>query len=66
MEHCVLLGIIIIMIERGRQCKAGRERSTPYQSKDPSPTIPTYKQKKEKWKKSRRRKGIELQANKKA
>ena len=28
-----------------RQSKAGRERSTPDQSKDPSPTLPTYRQK---------------------
>ena len=30
--------IIIIIIKRGWQCKAGRERLTPYQSEDPSPT----------------------------
>ena len=27
--------IIIIIIKRGWQCKAGRERLTPYQSEDP-------------------------------
>ena len=46
--------IIIIIIKNGRQCKAEREWYTPYQSKDPSPTIPTYRQKEEKEKKSRR------------
>ena len=46
--------IIIIIIKKGRQCKAEREWCTPYQSEDPSPTIPTYIQKEEKGKKSRR------------
>ena len=46
---------IIIIIKKGRQCKAEREWYTPYQSEDPSPTIPTYRQKEEKGKKSRRR-----------
>ena len=45
---------IIIIIRKGRQCKAEREWYTPYQSEDPSPTIPTYRQKEEKRKKSRR------------
>ena len=34
--------------------QAEREWHTPYQSEDPSSTIPTYKQKEEKGKKSRR------------
>ena len=46
--------IIIIIIKKGRQCKAMIEWYTPYQSEDPSPTIPTYRQKKEKRKESRR------------
>ena len=46
--------IIIIIIKKGRQCKAEREWYTPYQSEDPSPTIPTYRQNEAKWKKSRR------------
>ena len=33
--------IIIIIIKTGRECRAGRERFTSYQSKDPSPIIPT-------------------------
>ena len=45
---------IIIIIKKGQQCKAGREWYTAYQSKDPSPTIPTYRQKEEKGKESRR------------
>ena len=32
---------IIIIIKKGWQCKAVRERFTPYQSEDPSPAIPT-------------------------
>ena len=40
--------IIIIIIKKGRQCKAERDWYTPYQSEDPSPTIPTYRQKEEK------------------
>ena len=42
--------IIIIIIKKDWQCKAGRERLTPYQSKDPSPTLPTYRGKEEKGK----------------
>ena len=41
---------IIIIIKKGRQCKAGRERLTLYQSEDPSPTIPTHRKKEEKGK----------------
>ena len=44
----------IIIIKKCQQCKAGRELYTPYQSEDPSPTIPTYRQKEEKGKESRR------------
>ena len=44
----------INIIKKGRQCKAEREWYTPYQSQDPSPTIPTNRQKEEKGKKSRR------------
>ena len=46
--------IIIIIIKKDQLCKAGREWYTPYQSEDPSPTIPTYRQKEEKRKESRR------------
>ena len=35
------------MKKSGRQCKAGRERFTPYKSEDPSPTMPTYRKKEE-------------------
>ena len=42
--------IIIIIIKRGWQCKAGRERLTPYQSEDPNPTTPTHRKKEEKGK----------------
>ena len=40
--------IIIITIKRGWQCKAGRERLTPYQSEDPNPITPTHRKKEEK------------------
>ena len=42
--------IVIIIIKQGWQCKAGRQRFTPYQSEDPSPTIPTHRMKEEKGK----------------
>ena len=41
---------IIIIIKRGWQCKAGRERLTQYQSEDPNPTTPTHRKKEEKGK----------------
>ena len=37
------LHIIIIIIKKDWQCKAGRGRLTPYQSEDPSPTLPAYR-----------------------
>ena len=40
--------IIIIIIKKDWQCKARRVRLTPYQSEDPSPTLPTYRGKEEK------------------
>ena len=39
--------IFIIIIKKDWQCKAGRGRLTPYQSEDPSPTLPTYRGKEE-------------------
>ena len=48
------LQLAIIIIKKGLQWKAQREWYTPYQSEDLSPTIPTYRQKEEKGKKSRR------------
>ena len=42
--------IIIIIIKKGWQCKAGRERLTPYQSEDPNPKTPTHKMKEKKGK----------------
>ena len=42
--------IIIIIIKKDGQCKAGRGKLTPYQSEDPSPTLPTYRGKEEKGK----------------
>ena len=46
----ILYIIIIIIIKRGWQCKAGRERLTPYQSEDNNPTTPTHRKKEEKGK----------------
>ena len=42
--------IIIIIIKKDWQCKAGRGRLTPYQSEDPNPTLPTYRGKEERGK----------------
>ena len=42
--------ILIIIMKKYWQCKAGRGRLTPYQSEDPSPTLPTYRGKEEKGK----------------
>ena len=42
--------IIIIIIKKDWQYKAGRGRSTPYHSEDPSPTLPTYRGEEEKGK----------------
>ena len=53
----IIVPIIIIIIKKGRQCKTEREGQgweRPYQSEDPSPTIPTYRQKEEKGMESRR------------
>ena len=46
---CII--IIIIIIKKGRQCKAESEWYTPYQYEDPSPTMPTFRQEEEKGKK---------------
>ena len=42
--------IIIIIMKKGWECKAGRERLIPYQSEDPNPTTPTHRVKEEKGK----------------
>ena len=49
--------IIIIIIKKGLQCKAGRERFTPYQSQDPNPTIQTHIIEEEKGKTVEEKKG---------
>ena len=53
-QYIIIILIIIIIIKKGRQFKAEREWYTPYQSEDPSSTVPTYREKEEKGKKSRR------------
>ena len=50
MDSKVIIIIVIIIIEKGWQCKAGRERLTLYQSEDPNPTTPTHRMKEEKMK----------------
>ena len=52
--------IIIIIIKKGWEYKAGRDRLTNYQSKDPSPTIPTHRMKEEKGENRRIQKGSKL------
>ena len=42
--------LFIIVIKKGWQCKAWRERLTPYQSEDPNPTTPNHRMKEEKGK----------------
>ena len=46
----IIIIIIIISIKKDYQCKAGRGRLAPYQSGDPSPTLPTYRGKEKKLK----------------
>ena len=58
--------IIIIIIKKDWQCKAGRGRLTPYQSEDPSLTLPTYRGKEDKGKIVEDKKRESNQANKKA
>ena len=47
-DKLVTQNIVIIIIKKDLQCKAEREWYTPYQSEDPSLTIPTYRQREEK------------------
>ena len=49
-QHIFIIIIIIIIIKKDWQCKGVRGRLTPYQSEDPSPTLPTYREKEEKGK----------------
>ena len=57
---------IIIIIKKDWQCKAGRGRLTPNHSEDPSPTLPTYREKEDKGKIVEEKKGESNYANKKA
>ena len=45
--NVIIIIIIIIIIKRGWQCKAGRERLTPYQSEDPNPTTQPIEERRE-------------------
>ena len=58
--------IINVIIKKGRQCKAGRERLTRYQSEDPSQTRPTHRMQEEKGNRVGDKKGARSQSNKKA
>ena len=49
-QYSIIIMIIIIIIKKYWQCKAGRGRLTPYQSEDPSHTLPIYRGKEEKGK----------------
>ena len=44
------MAIIIIIIKKGQQCKAGREWYTPYQPEDPAPQYQPIDRKKRKGK----------------
>ena len=48
--RAIIIIIIIIIIKKDWQCKAGRGRLIPYQSEDPSPTLPAYRGKEDKGK----------------
>ena len=50
--------VIIVIIKKDWQCKAGRGKLTPYQSEAPSPTLPTYREKEEKGKIVEDKKGV--------
>ena len=66
-QRCLFtLRSIIIIIKRGWQCKAGRERLTPFQSEDPNPTTPTHRKKEEKGKTVGYKKWASSKANKNA
>ena len=57
-HRCLLKGILLLVKEVG-SARLRESDFTPYQSNDPSPTIPTYRQKEEKGKNNKRQKGIE-------
>ena len=66
--HCppLLLLLLLLLLKKGWQCKAVRERLTPYQFEDPNPTKPTHRMKEEKGKRAGDKKWANSQANKKA
>ena len=35
--------LLLLLLKKDWQCKAGRERLTPYQFEDPNPTTPTHR-----------------------
>ena len=49
--------LVIIIVKKDWQCKAGRGRLTLYQSEDSSPTLPTNRGKEEKGKTVKDKKG---------
>ena len=57
---------LYIIIKKGWQYKAGRERLTPYQSEDPNSATPTHRMKEEKGKTAGDRKRASSKTNKKA
>ena len=49
----LLVGLLLLLLKKVSSARLG-ESDIPYQSEDPSPTIPTYRQKEEKGKESRK------------
>ena len=49
--------MVLLLLKKGWQCKAGRERLKPCQSEDPNPTTPTHRMKEEKGKTAGDKKG---------
>ena len=45
-----LKALLLLLLKKDWQCKAGRGRWTPYQSEDPNHILPTYRGKEEKGK----------------
>ena len=54
-KELLLLLLLLLLLKKVSSARPGEsDNYTPYQSEDPSPTIPTYRQKEEKGKESRR------------
>ena len=49
-DRALYFPFLFLLLKKNWQCKAERGRLPPYQSEDPSPTLPTYRGKEEKGK----------------